>query len=368
MRTLSRLFKFAFALILFGAFTSLAAGQDAKSQIKAEIDRLTTSLKERPIADPDFAPIGSMASQSLQRAAAALDSGKLYLSLEMLLQAEDFLQGARFPIEKAEAVKSGLPAFEAEWNKVSRILVAYDAEVRKKDWRTSPAALRALSETALGRSVPLLEGGRGFAVSTKPSDGLLYLGQAQGEAAFAQFSSTLPLPRNAAPFPLRSFLPELQKLQAKTNAAFQPPRSIQLHDRFISLNSTLKLAEELDAQKSYAGALYQYLEATRHFSMLDAPPVEATRQSALKDALADSLKKLTASKQDESIAQLFLERAASQIAHPDGSASTPDEWRSAQVILEQVLPAFREAQKPAALLQQAAVKTVDLTLVRWPYT
>ena len=368
MRTLSRLCKFVFALVVSGALISLSFGQDAKSQIRAEIDRLTSSLKERPIADPDFAPLGSMASQSLQKATAALDSGKLYLSLEMLLQAEDLLQGARFPSEKAEAVKSGLPAFEAEWEKVSQVLTAYDREVRKKDWGASPAAVRALSETALGRSVPLLEGGRGFAVSTKPSDGLLYLGQAQGEAAFARFSSTLPLSRDAAPFPLRSFLPELRKLQERTNAAFKPPRSIQLHDRFIALNSTLKLAQELDAQKSYAGALYQYLEATRHFGMLDAPPVEATRQSTLKDAITAALKKLAASKQDDSIAQLFLERAASQMVHADGSAPTADEWRSAQIILDQLLPAYRAAQEPAAPLQQAAGKTVDLTLVRWPYT
>jgi hypothetical protein len=368
MHILSRLCKLAFVLAVFGAFTSLSKGQDAKSQIKSEIVRLQHSLKETPITDPDYASFGSMATQALQGSAAALESSKLYVSLEQLLQAEDFLQGARFPIEKAEAVKSGLPAFEAEWEKVSRILTADDRAVRQKNWSASPAAVRALTETALGRSVPLLEGGRGFAVSTKPSDGLFYLGQAQGEAAFAQFSSTLPLSRNAALFPLRSFLPELQKLQEKTNAAFKPPRSIQLHDRFIALNSALKLAEELDAQKSYAGALYQYLEATRHFGMLDAPLVEAARQSALKDAIAAALKNLAASKQDDSIAQLFLERATSQTAHADGSVSTPDEWRSAQVILDQVLPAYRAAQKLAAPIQLASGKTVDLTLVRWPYT
>jgi hypothetical protein len=368
MHILSRACRLAFVLAVFGTLTSLATGQDAKSQIRAEIDRLATSLKEKPITDPDYASLGSMASQSLQGAAAALDSGQLYVSLEQLLQAEDFLQGARFPMEKAEAVKTGLPAFETEWKKVSQILAAYAGEVRKKDWGASPTAVRALSETALGRSVPLLEGGRGFAVSTKPSDGLFYLGQAQGEAAFAKFSSTLSLHRNAAASPLRSYLPELEKLQQKTNAAFKPPRSIELHPRFIALNSALKLAGELDAQKLHAGALYQYLEATRHFGMLDAPSVETIHQSALKDSITAALKKLVDSKQDDSIAQLFLERAASQTAHADGSAPTPDEWRSAQVILDQVLPAYRAAQKPAAPLQLASSKTVDLTLVRWPYT
>ena len=356
------------SLISLGALASPATPQDAKSQIRAEIERLTISLKEKPITDPDFAPLSSAASQALNGASEALDSGNFYLSLEKLLQAEDFLMGARFPSEKTEAVKSGLPAFEAEWKKVNQTIYVYDQELRQKDWGAAPAALRALSETALGRSVPLLEGGYGFAVSTKPSEGLLYLGQAQGEATFAQFASTLRLVRSGAPFPQRSFLPELQKLQEKTNAAFKPPRSILLHERFIALNSTLKLAEELDAQKFYAGAVYQYLEAVRHYGMLDAPVLKVASQSALKDAIVAAQKKFAASKQDDSIAEMYLERATAQVVHADGSTPSPDEWRSAKVILDQVLPAYLAAKQPATPLRQSAAKTVQITLVRWPYT
>jgi hypothetical protein len=163
-------------------------------------------------------------------------------------------------------------------------------------------------------------------------------------------------------------LPELQRLQEKTNAAFQPPRSVDLHPRFIALNSSLKLAKELDAARFYAGALYQYLEAVRHYGMLDAPPLDATRQSELKATLTATRKKLAESKQDNSIAQLFLERAESQVVHSDGSSPSADEWNSARVIVDQVLPAYYAAQKPASPLQQASGKTVDITLVRWPYT
>jgi hypothetical protein len=368
MRIVTRLFKLMFALTLLGALPSLASAQDPKPQIKAEIDRLKQSLQEKPLKNPDFPDIQSMVSGAVNAAAEALDSGNLYLSLERLLQAEDLFLGARVAVDKADAVKSGLPAFEAEWGKASQNLKALNDEAHKKDWRSSPLALRALSETAEGRSIPLLEGGRGFATSTKPSDGLFYTGQAQGEAYFAKFSSTVVLTGNSASFPLRSYLPELQKLQERSNAAFKPPRSIDLHSRFIALNSTLKLAEELDAQKLYAGALYQYLEATRHYGMLEALPLNASQQSALKTDLAAAQKKFAASKQDDSLAQLFLERAASQTVHPDGSAPSADEWRSARVILDQVLPAYLAAKKPASPLQLASGKTVDLTLVRWPYT
>jgi hypothetical protein len=368
MRILSRFGIFLFALTMFGVLPPIASGQNPKAQIKAEIDRLQQSLREKPISIPDFPDINSMVAGSLNAATEALDAGKLYLSLEKLLQAEDLLHGARVVADKTEAVKSGFPAFEAEWEKASQSLKTLSEETRKKDWPSVPLALQALSETAQGTSIPLLEGSRGFAVSTKPSDGLFYMGQALGEAAFAKFCSSVLLTRNSATFPRRSFLPELQKLQEKTNTAFQPPRSIQLHDRFIALNSALKLAAELDSQKFYAGALYQYLEATRHFGMLDAPALDAARQTASKTDLAAVRKKLTSSKQDDSLAQLFLERAESQIAHADGSAPAADEWRSARVILDQVLPAYFAARKPATPVQQASSKTVDITLVRWPYT
>ena len=368
MRIASRLCKFIFALTLFEALPFSASAQDPNPQIKAEIERLQRSLNGNPVSDPDFASVNSMVDDALKGAVEALNSGKLYLSLEKLLQAEDLLQGVRILEEKSEAVKSGFPAFEAEWEKASKNLAALDQDARQRNWTLAPVALQALSESAQGKSIPLLEGSRGFATSTKPRDGLFYMGQAQGNAAFAKFTATVSLTRSPATFPLRSYLPELQKLQEETNAAFKPPRSIELHSRFIALNSTLKLAEELDAQRFYAGALYQYLEATRHFGMLDAPPLEATRQTALKTNLATARKKLAASSQDDSLAQLFLERAESQIAHADGSAPTADEWRSARVILDQVLPAHFAALKPASPLQQASGKTVDITLVRWPYT
>jgi len=357
MRIVSSLSKFFLALIIFGALPILISAQDPKPQIKAEIERLQHSLKEKPVSDPDFASVNSMVDDALKGAVEALNSGKLYLSLEKLLQAEDLLQGARVIEEKSDAVKSGFPAFEAEWEKASKNLAALDKEARQRNWARAPVALQALSESAQGKSIPLLEGSRGFATSTKPRDGLFYMGQAQGNAAFAKFTSTVS-----------SYLPELRKLQDKTNAAFKPPRSIELHSRFIALNSTLKLAEELDAQKFYAGGLYQYLEASRHFGMLDTPPLDAAQQSTLKADIAAARKKLAASKQDDSLALLFVERAESQIVHSDGSAPSADEWRSARVILNQVLPAYFAALKPASPFQQPSGKTVDITLVRWPYT
>lgn len=368
MTAVSKLPTVLLLLTLLGALTTPAASQDPTSQINAEIERYRQSLKQKPVADSESAGIVSTAEDSLRAAADAAKLGRVYLSLEQLGMGVNLLRGAQAAADKEEVVKGGLSAFEVKWNKANLALTDLDRDAPMRDWKGLPAAVRALSEVAQGRSLPLLEGGRGFATTTAPKDGLFYLGQAQGEAEFAKFCASLNLPVKNTPLALRSMLPELTALQQKTNAAFQPPRSIELHSRFIALNSALKLAQELDARKFYAGALYQYLEAVRHYALLDAPPLDPAQQKALPGTIAVEQKKAAAAKRDVSIAQLFLERAASQIAHPDGSATSPDEWRSAQAIVQQVLPAYFAAEKMLAPLPSSPDKTVTITLVRWPYT
>jgi hypothetical protein len=114
--------------------------------------------------------------------------------------------------------------------------------------------------------------------------------------------------------------------------------------------------------------MYQYLDAVRHFGMLDPAVPDAAKQSELRGKLADELKKVEASKRDDSILQILLERGVGWLNKPDGAATADDEWRAVRVIVEQVVPAYYAALKPAAAPQKIAGKTATLTLVRWPYT
>jgi len=72
---------------------------------------------------------------------------------------------------------------------------------------------------------------------------------------------------------------------------------------------------------------------------------EKERAGVADENLAAARKKLEASREDESIALLFVQRAESQIAHYDGSASTPDTRTAADpgavadVLSESPLPA-----------------------------
>ena len=354
--------------LLVGFSLSSEAQGSANSQIKAEIQRLEHLYQEQPITNKDYAPIAKEAEDQLKAALAALDAGQTYLALERLGHAQDVLQGARVGADDAEVLKGGLPAFQSRWGKASLRLTALDQESHIRTWNGTPAAVQALAEAAQGRAIPLLEGGQGFAAATAPKDGLLYVGEAEGEAEFAAFCAGLKFSDKKTASPLRSLLPELQALQVKANAAFQPPQSIDLHTRFIALNSQIKLGQELDASKFYAGALYAYLEALRHYGMLSEPPLSPEQQAKLKQEMAAERKKLADSAGDDSLAELFLERAESYLSHADGSAPSADEWRGARVVMDQVLPGYFAAKKPGAAITTPSGKTVEITLVRWPYT
>jgi len=345
-----------------------APGPDAIARVRAEIERLRQSLKDHPLTGDEQEQIASACEAALKSSAEALDGGRLYQSLEGLGRATELLEGARYVAAKTATAAQGLPAFESEWAEASRALAAAGQGARERSWDRSRAAVRGLSESASGRVLPLLEGARGFAVATKPADGLFYIGQAQGVADFADFCASLEFKKKTARYPLRSMLPELHRLQEKATAAFQPPLSIDQHPRFIALNSSLKLGLELDAAQSYAGSAYHYLEAIRHYGMLEAPTLDAAAQAAVKTDLAAARARVAASDRDESLAQIFLERAASQVEHVDGSEPSADEWRSARVILDQVLPAYSASRPPAAGRVAASRRALRMTLVRWPYT
>ena len=354
---------------LVGVMLALpVAGQDAASRIQAEVDRLQQLLAKRPVSFPGNPDANKGASDALKSALKDQSAGRLYRSLEEFGQVADFVHGVWTVMDNGEATKGSLPAFEAAWEKSSASVAALDRQAQAANRSDARAAIEALSETAQAMSTPLLEGGRAFAVSTEPKDGLFNVGEAEGQAEFAAFVASLRLPRTRAAYPFHSLLPEIESFQLKENVAFKPPRSIDQHMQFMMINSALKQARELDATKCYAGALYQYLLAVGYYGMLDAAPQDSSQQAALKSALATARQKLEASQRDDSIAEIFLERAESQLAHVDGSAPSADDWKIVKVITDQVLSAYYAADHPLAGPQTASGKAVEITLVRWPYT
>jgi hypothetical protein len=355
----------AILLAVWALLALPAATQDGVSRLKNETEHLQQALANKPVSDPDWKDARPDMAAALARASDAQRAGQLYLGLEELREARISFQALDLVKQKPEVVKQGLAGFDSEWGKAKLELAALDQKAKGRVWTNAPAAIRAFSEAAQGKTMTLLEASRAYASVTSPDAGLYYLGEARASADFASFCSALDLPRHGAEFPAHSISPQLQVLQERTNSAFRPPRSGQQHREFIRLNATLKLAGELDAAKLYAGAFYEYLDAAQQFGMLNAVVPDVARKSALRGTLATLRTRLSPSMEDESIAQLFLERAEARLRHEPA----PKDWENVRIIVEQVLPAyFAAAQKTGQSPKQPTGNTVTVTLVRWPYT
>lgn len=349
-------------LPLLSMASALPAGAlDAAGRVNADIQRLQKAIQESK--PTDAMPVAALkeAGKALDRARAAMAAGRLYVGLEELGRARLFWGGAQV----AQQPGAG---FEAAWKRAQGDFTSGRAQAGP---RASNAALEALAEVGQGKSLPLFQTSRAYAEVTNAGAGLYYLGQAKASADFAAFCRGVGASREGGPLPLRSLAPELAALQAKVDAAFQPPRSIDLHPAFITLNATLKLAGELEAQRLYAGALYQYLDAVQQLATLDAGSSDAADPRPALAALSGVAAQVKAARRDDSLAQLFLERAETFLdAGSAGAAPGADEVRKAAVIARDVLPAYfawlrGAAPRPAPGTQRAGV---TITLVRWPYT
>jgi hypothetical protein len=346
------------AIVVLAGFVFTTGAANIDQQVRAEIQRvrdLASSIK----TDPRLKEMRSYLDNSLKGVTEDMAAGHVYSTLDKLEQASDLAWGLRAAANDAAVVKGGMPAFEVEWKKASQRV----SQIHTLPPGT-PAAIRALAETARVKATTLLDSGRGFATSMEPKDGLFHLGEAEGQAEFADFCANLGQGRAGQPPPFRSLAPELQALQEKTNAAFVPPQSIEKHSAFIGLNSAIKLAKELDEAKLYPAALYQYLDAVRQYGTLNAHPPGASAQEALRAKIAAERRRIAGSKRDDSIEDAWLDRAEAALA----GAPNEDMWKAAAVLVAQVLPAYDAALGDSYIVQASQVKTVEVTLVRWPYT
>jgi hypothetical protein len=349
-------------VLLSLVLSGIAFAQAQPDPITREAQRLAGLLKHVNNDDPDWKDTKPLIATYLEQSQANAAAGRQYRALELLAEAEGIFIATNTMALAKQQGKLDIPKFETAWRETGKELTAFDERAKQQDWKGIPAAVRAIAESNQGKTMTLLNASRAYASVTAPEYGFYYLGQAQAAAGVAQFATRLPLRSQVAPAPLRSVLPELQKLQNEVLAAFQPPRSIDKHPEFIRLNATLKLANELDQAKLYAGALYQYLAASELFAVMEAAEPDNGKQEGLKSRIA-KLKAEVGANRDDSIAQIFLQRA-------DGFIATPAQntWKRTAAIADTVLPAYRAYLSAAPSLASTAGRTINVTLVRWPYT
>ena len=338
-------------ILLLSAVLAAAPAQT----IAHRLDAAEALLAQDKSTDPDSVFLHGRITTVIQRARGSLGTKRTWLALEDLSRVETFTRALQ-----TRAAHRGEP-LDAFWTAEAKRLEALDEQARARDFGDAPAAVRALAESAQGQVVPLVEASRAYAKVTDAATGFFYLGQAAGYTGFAASAAQLGLARRGSPAVLRSWTPELQQIQQATIAAYQPPRSVDQHAAFIALNAQIKLASELDERRAYAGALYAYLDAVQQLGVLDlAPPTEDARPR-LRRLVAAAEKR--SSGRDQSIRELFVQRAAAALQAPDDAA-----WAKARAIVERVLPAWDAAQKGGTGRNDAAAPELRVTLVRWPYT
>src|SRR5262249_50742298 len=142
--------------------------------------------------------------------------------------------------------------------------------------------------------------------------GLFYIGEARAQGELAALCRRLSENSSSKAPSLRDLGPELDALEARLLAAYQPPASIDRHSDFIGASSRLKEARELDAAGLRSGARLRSLQPVQAVAAI-APAAAPVAADVLPAKLAELDRALAAAGVDHSIGRTFLESAQAEL-------------------------------------------------------
>lgn len=306
-----------------------------QKEISSGITRLRHLLASTKLGDEEKAAFAGQ----LKRAEDAVGSGHLYLALHRLQNTWARLGAHAFMESKAEIARRGTGAFETEWQRLGKELAV--SEKRLAAAPPSLAIAKSLVQSSRLQSRPYYQSGRLFGLNTTLDQGFYYVGIARASLDFALFCRELSFSRPGRALRPRPLARALGELESETLKAYEQSVADD-QPRFNNLNSTLKLAGELDKERWFEGALLKYLEARMALGMLTAKTPDAGQLSALEVGIKTAGARLGVDELDHSIGVMFLEMARAAVSPTDGEVN-PNGLKQASVILEQVLPQYFKA-------------------------
>lgn len=307
------------------------------------------------------AQVKRSAATALTSADQALAKGRRALALLRLGNVRANLEPALYPATRANVT-----------------LEEVDAERARLASRFEPSALQSLirpsGTSALGLALAqasamqarqTFDASPAYGEATEPLFGMYYLAQGVSyldHAAFVARAGASLRSAGERPPKLRSLAYEIRALRDEMLAAYKPPLSIDRHPEYIGASSATKEALEYEAAGLREAALLRYLQAALRFVPLQpsAAPLPATALAAKMDA---ARKQLAEPGVDHSIGTLFLEVAASDV-----DTASSGHANIASAIVDDVLPRYFAALRPAVATAAFKRPEVTVTLVRWPYT
>jgi hypothetical protein len=338
---------------------------EAEDPLAAELARWSAFVRDTTSDDALWGQAKEGVQPVLERAQRALADGRRLLAVLRLEAARQNIAAAAYMLERPAEERTSLPAFEAEWTRVGRVLGAELGPPSADALRgVKPSALRAIGEASLPQVRVYYEASVEYGRNTEPGSGLFYLGAAQAQRDFADFCRRASVPSTLAEVPLRALGPDLDAFEAELLAAYRPPASLDKHREFIGISSALKEARELDAAGLRHGALLRYLQTALRFAPLRTTPTLDAGGRDLAERLDAFERRLAADGRDVSVGRLFLE-----IAQEDyGTAASGQGAQSTAAIVGDVLPRYFAALEPPPPAPPRPEPLVTVTLVRWPYT
>lgn len=325
----------AAALLTLVCLPAAARAQEASEQLLGAVAQLEKTLATLKLPE----------DETRQRAGELRDvgeqarAGRLRLALYRL-QSLWTLTAARAYLGAKAGVQSR-EAFEAEWKRLGAEMDERERRLTALPAGDSALLARALAEAARGQARPYYQSGRLYGLNTTVPDGLFYLGLAPAHLDFAVFSRALRLgPAGALPRtrPLDAELAraEAETLEAYRRAEAEAGQANQQQQLFNGVNSTLKLAGELNRAGLHAGALHKYLDALLLLGRAVSATPTPGEAARLRARAAESERRLTDPKADHSLGLLYLESAQAALAgQPDAEA-----LKRAAVVFDRVLPAY----------------------------
>jgi hypothetical protein len=323
-------------VILFPVGATSVHAQTAKEQISTEIVHLKKILASLNLSEED----SQRYLKQLDRTAETLQSGYLYLSLSYLQEVEVELISLQYQQASSNIAQQGNEGFEKEWQRLGGQLSEGEKTLIANRFRQMPVAVKALVEISQSQIQPYYKSGRLFGLNTTIKDGLYYLGKALANLNFAIYCQHLNFSQPLSGAKGHSLERQLQQAEMETVKAFQQAETAAKQQRFIPVNSSLKMAWELNRDRSFSGALFQYLNICLRLGLIKDVAVSEKRFLELQKQSETMGGRLSSSKTDHSVGLLYWQMAQQALQNHTINKADSETLKRAAVILEQVLPRY----------------------------
>jgi hypothetical protein len=341
-----------------------AAPEDAADPLAQELARWVSYAGTNSSRDELWTQVRGATAPALVQAGDALRANRRLYALQRLAAARTSLAAWMYVGGRPAEERKDASRFEAEWTRMGGELGRdLGTPVPSTLDRVTPAAVRAIGETALPQVRAYYESSLAYGRATSPESGLYYLGNAVAARELLGLCRQVARPGGKPAPPLRALDAELDALETAVLSAYRPPASLDRHAEFIGLGSALNEARELSALGLKHGALLRYLQAVQRLASLRSGTSTLGARTAAERL--DAWKaRFTRSGADHSIGELFIEAAEAELA----SVAAGDPLPVASAVVTEVLPRYIEALEPAVPRKPLPPAEVTVTLVRWPFT